>query len=77
MWPVTLSRENQLRRSPQGARMVVRLALRAEPPLGLVAVVKQHRPAARAIAVFDILEKVADEPRLLQIDLPIARGAAH
>ena len=47
--------------------------MRAEPPLGLIAGVDEHRAAARAIAGLDVVEDIADEPRRCEIDLPLTR----
>ena len=59
----------------QRAGQVMRLPVQAEPPFRLIARVDEHGPTARAIAGFDIVEDVADEPGLGEVDLPIARSA--
>src|SRR5919109_4679172 len=43
-------------------------------PLGLVAVVEEHGLAAGAVARFDVVQDIADEPRLSKVEIMLARS---
>src|SRR5439155_20058542 len=51
---------------------VVRQALGSEQPLGLVAVVHQHRPAAGPAARLDVVEDIANDPGAAKVQVMLA-----
>jgi hypothetical protein len=70
-----LGRSDGARRLDEVEHHAVGSAPRRGHQLGLIAVVDEHGPAAGAVARFDIVKDVADEPRLGKVDVTRARRA--